>query len=167
MLILGLLLVVASGAAAVILIAYNTGGTAQTVSAFGRDIADVTVMQAFVAGLVLSLVFLLGLWMILRAGRRGRENRARYREARREAKTAAAERDELADRLRRDEENRVTEPAADPPVGQPTQPVATQPGAPAPPAPPPPGTTDSGRHAVPHDQRGPITNIRPGQSPSR
>jgi hypothetical protein len=164
MLILGLLLVVASGAAAVILIAYNTGGTAQTVTAFGRDIADVTLMQAFVAGIVVALVFLLGLSMILMAGRRGRENRARYRQARREAKTAAAERDELADQLRRDEEHRATDPAVAPPAGQPTQPVASQPGTPAP---PPPGTADTGRHAVPHEQRGPITNIRPGQSPSR
>lgn len=167
MLILGLLLVVASGAAAAVLIAYNSGGTAETVSAFGRDIADVTLMQAFVAGIVVALVFLLGMSMVLMAGRRGRENRARYREARREAKTAAAERDELAEQLRRDEEQRVHETPADrtmvtQPVAtpnQPTQPVAT-------PAAAPVETTDTGaRHAA--HQQPVITNIRPGQSPSR
>ena len=78
MLIIGLLLVVVSGAAAAVLIAYNSGGTAETVSVFGRDIADITLMQAFVAGIVVALVFLLGLWMVVGAGRRSREHRARY-----------------------------------------------------------------------------------------
>jgi len=71
MLILGLLLVVVSGAAAAVLIAYNTAGPAETVTAFGRDIANVTLMQAFVAGIAVTLVFLVGLWMIVSAGKRG------------------------------------------------------------------------------------------------
>jgi hypothetical protein len=107
MLILGLVLVVVGGAAAAVLIAYNGGGTPQTVFAFGRDIADVTVLEAFIAGIVVSLVFLLGVWMAVTGGRRGREHRARYREARREARLAARERDELADRIRREEEYRA------------------------------------------------------------
>src|SRR5262249_48100965 len=106
MLILGLLLVVVSGAAAAVLIAYNSAGTAETVTAFGRDSGNVTLMQAFVAGMVVALVFLLGLWMIVAAGRRARENRARFREARREARLAAQERDELAERVRKDDEYR-------------------------------------------------------------
>lgn len=130
MLILGLLLVVVSGAAAAVLIAGNSGGTAEPVTAFGREIADVTMMQSFVAGIVVALVFLLGLWMVVSAGRRGRENRTRYLEARREAKTATKERDELASQLHKDEERRDTEPAtpasrrsADPDANQ--QPVIT------------------------------------------
>lgn len=186
MLILGLLLVVISGAAAVVLIAYNGGGTAQTVTAFGRDIVDVTLMQAFVAGIVVALLFLLGLAMVLMAGRRGRENRARYKEARREAKAAAAERDELAERLRHDEhrapdhaeQTTVTQPVQN----QPSQPVQNQPpsqqyGAPAPPPdnrgdnpndpnnPNNPTDNPRARHAA-QDQPV-ITNVRPGQSPSR
>lgn len=182
MLILGLLLVVVSGAAAAVLIAFNSGGTAETVSAFGWDIADVNMMQAFVAGMVVALVFLLGIWMIMKAGRRGRENRARYREARREAKAAAAERDELAERLRRDEEHHaeptqaqqtsVTQPMQTqtaPPVQQ--QPVQQQPVQPSVRRADAPvdGPVDGGaRHAAtdPRDQPV-ITNIRPGQSPSR
>ena len=167
MLILGLLLVVASGAAAAVLIAYNSGGTAETVSAFGRDIADVTLMQAFVAGIVVALVFLLGMAMVLMAGRRGRENRARYREARREAKSAAAERDELAEQMRKDEEERakhqpeqtmVTQPVAQPAgYSQPTQPVAAPAAAPA----------DTAGTRARHAEQPVITNIHPGQSPSR
>jgi hypothetical protein len=180
MLILGLLLVVASGAAAAVLIAYNSGGTAQTVDAFGRELGDFALAQAFIAGVVVALVFMLGLAMVMMAGRRGRENRARYREARREAKAAAAERDELAEKLRRDEENRATHGTGEQtvvttpptntnqPVGhnQPTQPVATQGGSPnATPATPPNDSGDTGRRA--HEQQPVITNIRPGQSPSR
>jgi len=99
MLILGLLLVLLSAAVATILIAYNGGGTAQTVTAFGRDLADVTLLEAFLAGLVTAAVFLIGLSLVLRAGRRAKENRARFRVARKEAKAAAAERDELAKQL--------------------------------------------------------------------
>lgn len=158
MLILGLLLVVASGAAAAVLIAYNSGGTAETVSAFGRDVATVTLVQAFVAGIVVALVFLLGLWMIVSAGRRGREHRARYREARREAQAAAKERDEMADRMRKDDEYRAEQETAAMPVvpaertGDHTRPV------------------EAGRHvADPTDrhQQPVITNIHEGRSPTR
>lgn len=152
MLILGLLLVVASGAAAAVLIAYNGGGAAQTVTAFGRDIVDVTMMQAFAAGIVVTLVFLLGLWMIVSASRRGREHRARYREARREAKLAAKERDELAERVRQDEETQAM-PVVDRGGDQVTQPVDA-----------------SGRHAAqPTDrhQQPVITNIHEDPSPTK
>jgi len=156
MLILGLLLVVASGAAAAVLIANNSGGTAETVTALGRDLGDFTMMQAFVAGIVVTLVFLLGLWMMLSAGKRGREHRARYREARREAKVAAKERDELAERVRRDDEVRAEQETA--PHAVPTD------------------RTDrteviepvDGRPAATRDRSQPvITNIREGQSPTR
>ncbi|MGH3759479.1 hypothetical protein [Actinophytocola sp.] len=124
MLILGLLLVVVSVAAAAVLIAFNGGGGAESVAVFGQDLGNVTLVQAFVAGTVVALVFLLGVWMIVSAGRRGRESRARYREARREARHAAKERDELADRVRRDDEQRAEqETAAMPPTGTPATPV--------------------------------------------
>jgi ABC-type nickel/cobalt efflux system permease component RcnA len=158
MLILGLLLVVLSGAAAAVLIAYNGAGTAMTVSVFGRDIADITLMQAFVAGIAVALVFLLGVWMVVSAGRRGREQRARYRDARREAKTAAKERDELADRIRKEDEVRaeqdtVAMPVA--PAGEQT--VVTK-------------KDDSGRHAAQATDRHKqpvITNIHEDQSPAK
>ncbi len=155
MLILGLLLVVASGAAAAVLIAYNSAGVAETVSAFGRDLGNVTLMQAFVAGIVVALVFLLGLWMIVSAGRRGRENRARYREARREAKIAAKERDDLADRIRKDEEVRSDQETV-------AMPVVTKTGEPV--------AADTGRHAAqPTDrhQQPVITNIHEDQTPAK
>lgn len=158
MMILGLLLVVISGAAGVLLIAYNNDGQAQTVTLFGRDLADVTMMQAFIAGIVVTLVFMIGLWMIMSAGRRARENRSRYREARNEAKVAAAERDELAEQLRRDDEARRvenTDTMVTPPAGTP---VPENHAAGAPPQP---------RHTAPGGQQPVITNIKPGDSPTR
>jgi hypothetical protein len=190
MLILGLLLVVVSGAAGVLLIAYNNGGAAETVTVFGRDLGSYTMMQAFVAGLVVALAFMLGLWMIMSAGRRARENRARYRDARREAKAAAKERDELAEQLHREEEHR-REPVASntdtmvtPPAGTPApthdnrhdvrhddrndtryDDRAPAPGTPA--ASQPVGAPTQPRHVAPAGQQPVITNIKPGDSPTR
>jgi ABC-type nickel/cobalt efflux system permease component RcnA len=56
-------------------------------------------MQIFLGGIVLALVFCLGLWMVAVAGRRRRAARADYRAARREATDAARERDRLAEQL--------------------------------------------------------------------
>jgi hypothetical protein len=154
MLILGLLLVVVSGAAGVLLIAYNNGGAEQTVTMFGRDWTSASMMEAFVAGMVVAAVFLLGLWMIMSAGRRARQNRARYHEVRREARTAARERDKLAARLdehegannrSNDTDSTVTLPARSDAAG-------------APPTP---------RHAAPAGQQPVITNIKPGDSPTK
>ena len=147
MLILGLLLLVVSGAVGVLLIVYNTGGTAETVTMFGRDLTDATLMEAFVAGLIVAAVFLLGLWMIVSAGRRARENRARYREVRREARVAAKERDNLAKQLEDDRREPATETMVTPPMGTPA-------GEEAPPR------RSAGEQPV-------ITNIKPGDSPTR
>lgn len=169
MLILGLLLVVLSGLVGVLLIAYNNGGAEQTVTMFGRDLADVTMAQAFIAGLVVAAVFLIGLSMILSAGRRARENRARYREARKEAKAAAQERDELAEQLRKEEDNNHryepvaanTETMVTPPAGTPVpQDARTGQAQPVNAAPPP-------RHQAQAQQQPVITNIKPGDSPTR
>jgi hypothetical protein len=154
MLILGLLLLVLSGAAGVLLIAYNTGGAEQTVTMFGRDWTSATMMEAFIAGMVVAAVFLLGLWMIMSAGRRASQNRARYHEARREARTAARERDKLAEQLQKEEDRResTTQTMVTPPTGT---------TAPTPGAPPTP------RHAAPSGQQPVITNIKPGDSPTK
>jgi Mg2+/citrate symporter len=159
MLILGLLLVVVSGAAGVLLIAYNNGGAEQTVTMFGRDWTSATMMEAFVAGMVVAAVFLLGVAMILSAGRRARVNRARYHEVRREAREAARERDRLAKQLRTEEDRR--EPATETMVTPPTGTAAPVTGAPQNGAPPTP------RHAASAGQQPVITNIKPGDSPTK
>lgn len=100
MLILGLLLVVVSAAAVASLVAYNSsGGPEQLIVLFGRDVLSVTPLQAFLAGIVVAVVFCLGVWMIVTTERRRRVVRSEFRAARREAKIAAKERDELAKQL--------------------------------------------------------------------
>jgi uncharacterized membrane protein YccC len=103
MLILGLLLILVSVAAAVVLMAYNTaGGPEQMIVLFGRDLVSVNPLQAFLAGIVVALVFSVGLWMVVSSGRRARAARADYRAVRREARTATRERDQLAGQLERE-----------------------------------------------------------------
>ena len=116
MLIVGLLLVVVSAAGAALVISYNSsGGPEQTVVLFGRDWISVTPLQTFIAGLVVALVFCLGVWMIVSTERRRRTVRSEYREVRREARTATKERDRLARQLaERDEAGAWTAPEEPP-----------------------------------------------------
>jgi uncharacterized membrane protein YciS (DUF1049 family) len=89
MLLLGFLLVVASGAFAGLLIAYNTsGGPDYTVTLFDNDIATLNTLEVFIAGLAIALVFCLGLWMMSAS--------ARLRRAQRRADVAAIERERYA-----------------------------------------------------------------------
>jgi hypothetical protein len=110
MLILGLLLLGATGAFAGLLIAYNSsGGPDYTVTMFSNTLGTLNTLQAFLAGIALTLVFGLSLAMTVGgAGYRRRRRSARLAE-RREAGRARAERDALAARLGDDEV-----PAGDP-----------------------------------------------------
>lgn len=98
--VLGLLLVLLSGGAVVLLTAYNrSGGPEYSVTTFGNEIAVVNGMQVFYAGIALALVFCLGLWLMALSARRGRAMRAEIRAARHDAQAAAAERDRLANQV--------------------------------------------------------------------
>jgi hypothetical protein len=78
MLILGLLLLAASAAFTVLLIADNlSGGPEYTVSVLGNDIATLNALAIFCSGLALALVFCLGLaLMTTGAARRRHRHRA-------------------------------------------------------------------------------------------
>jgi hypothetical protein len=104
MLILGLLLLGATGAFAGLLIAYNSsGGPEYTVTMFSNTLGTLNTLQAFLAGIALTLVFCLSLAMTVGgAGYRRRRWSARRAE-RRDAARARAERDALAARLGDDE----------------------------------------------------------------
>lgn len=116
MVLLGLLLVVLSVAAVVLLAVYNTsGGPEHSIELFGREIATANGWEIFTAGVVLTLVFFLGLWTMTAAARRRRRLRAEVRAARHDAMAAEAERDRLAQQL--NEQHTATAPTA---------PVATQ-----------------------------------------
>lgn len=146
MLILGLLLVLLSAASVAVLWAYNSsGGPEQTIVLFGRDWLNVTPLETFLAGIVLALIFCLGLWMVVTTERRRRVARSEYRAARRDAKDAARaaksasrDRDNLAKQLERERSTVEPEPVrARETVWTPPQESATA---------PPVATEDPARH---------------------
>ena len=99
MLLLGLVLLGATGAFAGLLIAYNTAGPDYTVTMFGHTLGTLNSLQVFLAGIALTLVFCLGLAMMFGGASMHRRHRAERLAARREAAAARAERDALAARL--------------------------------------------------------------------
>jgi septal ring factor EnvC (AmiA/AmiB activator) len=114
MLVLGLLLVLVSAAGGALVIAYNhSGGPEQTVVMFGRDWLSVTPLQAFITGLVVALVFCVGVWMVVGTERRRRATRSEYRAVRREVRTTRRERDRLARELA-DRDERMAEAETSP-----------------------------------------------------
>ncbi|WNI17973.1 hypothetical protein [Actinacidiphila sp. ITFR-21] len=100
MLILGLLLLVCTAAFTGFALADNlNGGPDYDVTVFGHHIATMDSLAIFCAGLALALIFGLGVIMAM-AGLSLRRRKARkLHAARRDARDAARERDELAARL--------------------------------------------------------------------
>jgi len=103
MLLLGLVLLGATGAFAGLLIAYNTSGPDYTVTMFNNTLGTLNSRQAFLAGIALALVFCLSLAITIGGARLQRRRRVARAAVRREAASARAQRDELAARLKADE----------------------------------------------------------------
>jgi TRAP-type C4-dicarboxylate transport system permease large subunit len=97
--IVGLVLIVLSVAAAVAAVAFNNAGPTHEITAFGQHVTNANDTQIFIGGIVIGLVFCIGVWMVSVAGKRRRALRAEYRAARREAADAGRERDRLAEQL--------------------------------------------------------------------
>jgi hypothetical protein len=89
MLILGLLLLAATGAFAGLAIADNPGGGPDyAVTVLGHDVGTVNTLGAFVAGAAVTLAFLLGCVMASSGARRARRRSAELRAARAAGLTA-------------------------------------------------------------------------------
>jgi hypothetical protein len=90
MLLLGLLIVAAAVAFAIVVVADNLGGGPHySVSLFDHHLAHVNTLGAFLAGIALTLVLCLGLLMLSAGARRERRRNSELRAARRERKAAA------------------------------------------------------------------------------
>ena len=90
MLLLGLLIVAAAVAFAIVVTADNLGGGPHySVSLFDHHLATVNTLGAFLAGIALTLLFCLGLLMMTAGARRERRRSSELRAARRERKAAA------------------------------------------------------------------------------
>lgn len=100
MLILGLLLLAATGAFTGLLISENwAGGPDYTVTMFGNTLGTLNSLEIFISGIVLTLVFCIGLAMAMGGAGQARRRRVARAIAMRDAEQARAERDELAARL--------------------------------------------------------------------
>ncbi|WP_031046352.1 hypothetical protein [Streptomyces sp. NRRL F-5650] len=100
MLVLGLLLMAGAAAFAGLLIAYNlSGGPDYTVTLLGSQPFTISTLGAFLGGIALTLIFGLGMWMLMAGTVLARHRGRRRRGDREAAKQAAAERDALAGRL--------------------------------------------------------------------
>jgi len=100
MLLLGLLLLCATGAFTGLLIAYNTGGGPDyTVTMFGNTLGTMNSLEIFIAGLVLALIFCFSLFLMFGGAVMARRRRVARRAERREARAAVADRDAMAARL--------------------------------------------------------------------
>ncbi len=116
MLLLGLALVLLSGTFAGLLIAENlSGGPEYAATVLGFKLPALSMLGAFLAGLALAFLVCLGLWLVAASSRRRRVATAKYRAARADAESAAAERDQLAHKLERERSTRVI-PATPAPV---------------------------------------------------
>ncbi|HWG23768.1 hypothetical protein [Actinospica sp.] len=81
LLLVGLVLLAATGAFAGLVIAYNQAGPDYTVVMFGNTLGTLTSMQIFLAGIALTLVFCLGLWMVALGARTRRRRVTPHAEA--------------------------------------------------------------------------------------
>ncbi|MFJ9033055.1 hypothetical protein ACIRQP_31925 [Streptomyces sp. NPDC102274] len=110
MLIIGVLLMAATAAFSALLIAFNlSGGPDYAVTLFGSTPFTLNVLGAFLSGIALTLIFGLGLWLML-GGAALLAHRSRKRRA---ARNAVAERDKLRRQL---DDSRTAPPAADYPA---------------------------------------------------
>ncbi|MBQ0826151.1 hypothetical protein [Streptomyces tagetis] len=100
MLVLGLLLMACAAAFAGLLIAYNlSGGPDYTVTLLGSTPFTINTLGAFLGGIALTLIFGLGMWMLLAGTALARHRSKKGRRQRETARQATAERDMMADRL--------------------------------------------------------------------
>ncbi|MFE2332651.1 hypothetical protein [Streptomyces coelicoflavus] len=100
MLVLGLLLMAGAAAFAGLLIAYNlSGGPDYTVTLLGSDPFTISTLGAFLGGIALTLIFGLGMWMLMAGTVLARYRGKKRRRDRETARQATAERDVLAGRL--------------------------------------------------------------------
>src|SRR5690348_8471132 len=100
MLVLGFLLLAATGTFTGLLIADNvSGGPDYTVTVLGNQVATMDAMAIFLSGIVLALVFCLALALAASGAARTRGRTHQLRRARAQARQATADRDALQDRM--------------------------------------------------------------------
>jgi|SRR5581483_11899879 hypothetical protein len=115
MMALGILLICLTGAFTGLAIADNRSGTpTYSVTMLNNHLATLNTLEIFCCGIVLALVFALGMWMLFGGAGRARRRSVAVRQARREAAQATRERDRMASRLPEGEPTAATASGARP-----------------------------------------------------
>jgi hypothetical protein len=103
MILLGLLIALAAAAFGAVLLAQNWGGTRHSIEGFGYNLGSLTLAEIFLAGIILTAIFFLALWLAGLTTRMRRRAAIRRREetrsVREEREGLAADRDRLAREL--------------------------------------------------------------------
>lgn len=103
MLFIGLLIAVAAAVFAGVVLAQNWGGTSHSIDGFGATLGSLTLAEIFLAGIILTAIFFLALWLASTSARMRRRasarRRAEHRSVREEHEAALADRDRLAREL--------------------------------------------------------------------
>jgi len=103
MIFLGLLIALAAAVFAAVLLAQNWGGASHSIEGFGYTLGSLTLAEIFLAGIILTAIFFLALWLAGLSTRMRRRAAIRRREetraAREEHEGLAADRDRLAREL--------------------------------------------------------------------
>jgi hypothetical protein len=106
MLIIGLLIVVAAAVFGAVELAQNWGGPTYTIHGFGQTLGHFTLAEIFLAGIVLTAIFFVGLWIAAVSSRIRRraaqQRRVEARDAKADREAAIADRDRLATALQRE-----------------------------------------------------------------
>ena len=103
MIFLGLLIALAAAAFGAVVLTQNWGGATHTIHGFGATLGSLTLAEIFLAGIILTAIFFLALWLAGLSTRMRRRASIRRREetrsVREEREGLVADRDRLAREL--------------------------------------------------------------------
>ena len=112
MLFIGLLIALAAAVFAGVVLAENWGGVTYAIHGFGYHLGSLTLAGIFLAGIIITTIFFVAMYMASVSGRMRRRasarRRAEHRSLREEHENLVAERDRLARELDTERANRST-----------------------------------------------------------
>ena len=138
MLFIGLLIALAAAVFAGVVLAEDWGGASYAINGFGHHLGSLTLAEIFLAGIIITTVFFVALYMASISGRMRRRasarRRAEHRSLREEHENLVAERDRLARELETERAGRrpVAESARSTGPGHPAEPTYPTPTYPTP-----------------------------------
>ena len=118
MLFIGLLIALAAAVFVAVVLAEDWGGPSYTIRGFGHVLGSLTLAEIFLAGIIITAIFFVALWMAsvssMMRRRASARRRAENRSIREEHENTLAERDRLARELETERAGRASRPSSAP-----------------------------------------------------